>query len=110
MGKFVAYKGQGEEPFRFRLEAEGDHSLRSEGYVAADGRDNGIRSVRENAPQDERYDRRVSDDKKHYFVLKAGNGEIIGTSKLYESEADREQGIAAIKKEANDASVVEETK
>ena len=42
------------------------------------------------------------------FNLKAGNGQIIGTSELYESVAARENGIESVKKNAPDADVVEE--
>lgn len=42
------------------------------------------------------------------FNLKAGNGQIIGTSELYESEAARENGIESVKKNAPDAEVVED--
>ena len=42
------------------------------------------------------------------FNLKAGNGQIIGTSELYESEASRDNGIESVKKNAPDAEVVEE--
>jgi hypothetical protein len=37
--------------------------------------------------------------------LKAGNGQIIGSSEMYESEASCEKGIESVKKNAPDASV-----
>ena len=42
------------------------------------------------------------------FNLKATNGQVIGTSELYESAAARENGIESVKKNAPDAEVVEE--
>jgi uncharacterized protein YegP (UPF0339 family) len=39
------------------------------------------------------------------FNLKAGNGQIIGTSQMYESEAGRDNGIASVQKNAPDAEV-----
>ena len=42
------------------------------------------------------------------FNLKAGNGQVIGTSELYESEAGRDNGVESVKKNAPDAEVVEE--
>ena len=42
------------------------------------------------------------------FNLKATNGQVIGTSELYESVAARENGIESVKKNAPDAEVVEE--
>jgi uncharacterized protein YegP (UPF0339 family) len=42
------------------------------------------------------------------FNLKATNGQVIGTSELYESIAARENGIESVKKNAPDAEIVEE--
>ena len=41
------------------------------------------------------------------FDLKAGNGEVIGTSEGYKTKASCENGIASIKKNAPEAEVVE---
>lgn len=43
-----------------------------------------------------------------YFVLKAGNGEIIATSETYKSKDACKNGIESVKKNAPDADVVEE--
>ena len=37
------------------------------------------------------------------FNLKAGNGQVIGTSESYNSPAARENGISSVKKNAPDA-------
>ena len=44
-----------------------------------------------------------------FFNLLAGNGQVIGSSEMYESEASRNNGIASVKANAPDASVVDET-
>jgi uncharacterized protein YegP (UPF0339 family) len=44
-----------------------------------------------------------------HFNLKAGNGEIIATSEMYESKASAKNGIESIKKNAKDAEVVDLT-
>lgn len=44
-----------------------------------------------------------------HFNLKAGNGEIIATSEMYESKASAENGIESVKKNAADAEVVDLT-
>ncbi|SCB72269.1 hypothetical protein GA0116948_10142 [Chitinophaga costaii] len=72
--------------------------LTSEGYIAKSSCKNGIESVRKNAPLDERYERKTSTNGKDYFVLKAANGEVIGTSHLYESAQGRDTGIVSVKK------------
>ena len=105
MAKFSTFKGDGKQPFRFRFEAEG-HTLSSEGYAAADGRDNGIQSVQTNAVLPDRYERLGSKDDKYYFVLKAGNHEVIAKSRLYDDEAEREIGIFKIVAMAHIARIV----
>ena len=44
---------------------------------------------------------------KHYFNLKATNGQIIGTSELYEATSGMENGIASVKTNAPKAPVEE---
>jgi len=53
----------------------------------------------------------VSKDKagKFRFHLKAANGEIVAASQGYESKANAEKGIQAVKKAAADATVVDLT-
>jgi uncharacterized protein YegP (UPF0339 family) len=43
------------------------------------------------------------------FNLKAGNGEIIATSETYTTKAAAENGIESVRKNAADATVVDET-
>ena len=107
--KFKMFAGE-DEQFYFRLQAEnGEPILASEGYVAKAGCENGINSVRENAPMDVRYQRVTSTNDKPYFVLRAANGEPIGRSEMYESEASRDNGIEAVKRVAPSAPVEDTT-
>ncbi|SDD55918.1 YegP family protein [Niabella drilacis] len=107
MGKFVVSKRTNGE-FQFNLKAgNGQVILTSEGYTTRAACDNGIESVKKNAADDAHYDRKTSSNGKPFFSLKAGNGQIIGKSELYESEAARENGIESVKKNAPDAEVVE---
>jgi uncharacterized protein YegP (UPF0339 family) len=63
-----------------------------------------------NSPLDHRYDRLRSRDEKYYFTLKGGNGEIIGNSETYNSQAAREGGISSVKSNAPTAVVKDLTK
>jgi uncharacterized protein YegP (UPF0339 family) len=54
------------------------------------------------------YDRKNSVNSKHYFVLKAVNGQVIGKSEMYASKAGMENGIESVKKNGNNTKVVEE--
>ena len=71
--------------------------LRSEQYEAKASATNGIASVQTNSAMDERYDRKVAQDGRPYFNLKAGNHQIVGTSQMYASEATCANGIASVK-------------
>jgi uncharacterized protein YegP (UPF0339 family) len=108
MGKFVISKRANGE-FQFNLKADNHQViLSSEGYTTKSNCENGIDSVRKNSQEDGKFDRRRSKNEKHYFNLKATNGQIIGTSEMYETIASMEVGIASVAKNAPDASLVEE--
>ena len=108
-GKFELYKDKAGE-YRFRLKAgNGQIILVSEGYKAKDSAVNGIASIRKNATNDERYERKDTKGGKFMFNLKATNGQVIGTSEQYESEASRENGIESVKTNAPDASLDDQT-
>ena len=102
--KFQIYKSGSE--FRYRLLARnGENILYGEGYNSKQGCLNGVRSVKENAPFDSRYERKISVNGQYYFVLKAGNGEPIGMSETYTTKSARDNGIEAVKKTAPTAPI-----
>jgi uncharacterized protein YegP (UPF0339 family) len=104
-GKFELYKDKAGE-IRFRLKASnGQNILASEGYKQKSSAANGIESVKKNASDDSRYERKDTKNGKFMFNLKANNGQVIGTSETYESEKARDNGIESVKKHAPDASV-----
>lgn len=108
MGKFVVSTRRNGE-FQFNLKAgNGQVILSSEGYSSEAGCMNGIESVRKNAPDDDRFERVVTPGGKFRFNLKAGNGQVIGTSENYESIASRDNGIESVKKNAPDATIEKE--
>ncbi|MCF6253155.1 MAG: YegP family protein [Thiomicrorhabdus sp.] len=108
-GKFEIYKDKRGE-FRFRLKASnGQNILASEGYKAKSGCTNGIETVKKNAHDDGRYERKETKAGKYMFNLKAGNNQVIGTSESYEAATSRDNGIESIKKHAPDAAVVDLT-
>lgn len=105
MGKFVISTRRNGE-FQFNLKAgNGQVILVSEGYTSRSACENGIESVKKNAPNDERYERVTTNAGKFRFNLKAGNGQVIGASETYESESGRDNGIESVKRNAPDADV-----
>lgn len=87
------------------LAANSEVILTSQLYAARASAQNGIASVRDNAPLDERYERLRSKSEEFYFVLRGANGAVIGRSELYSTRAARESGVDAVKRVAADASV-----
>ncbi|MDR6502764.1 DUF1508 domain-containing protein [Burkholderia sp. MS455] len=107
--KFVIKKAS-DGQFLFHLKAgNGEIILRSELYKTKASAENGVASVRKNAPDDARYERKTASNGQFMFNLKAGNHEVIGTSELYKAEAGRENGIASVKQNAPDAALDDET-
>ncbi|HSD15305.1 MAG TPA: YegP family protein [Flavobacterium sp.] len=108
MGSFLITKRANGE-FQFVLKAgNGQVILASEGYTTKAACENGIESVKKNSQDDGRFDRLESKNGKPYFNLKASNGQIIGSSEMYESVAARENGIESVMKNAPTADVKED--
>lgn len=107
-GRFVL-KTAKDGQFYFNLKAgNGETVLMSEMYQAREGALNGIESVKKNAPQDERFEKKTTEKGKFYFVLKAANHQVIGQSEMYDTEASRDNGIAAVQRAAEGAELVDE--
>lgn len=108
-GKFVVSKRKNGE-FQFVLKAtNGQVILVSEGYKAKPSARKGIESVRKNSQVDKRFDRKLSKNGKFFFNLVATNGQVIGSSELYESEGSREKGIASVVRNAPGAALLDES-
>jgi uncharacterized protein YegP (UPF0339 family) len=111
MATFHIFLNQGGQ-YYFTLEAaDDDVILTSEGYTSKQSCKSGIKSVRANAPNDKRYDRKTSKSRNasFYFNLRAGNSKVIGTSEPYHTEPLREDGIHKVKHGAPRANVVDHT-
>lgn len=111
MAKFEIDKAtNGEYFFRFKSSGSDEIILRSEQYTTKKSCENGIESVKNNAPYDARYDKRTATNDKYYFNLKAANGEVIGTSRLYETASKRDEGISLVKDQVPTATTDDLTK
>lgn len=96
--------------FMFNLKAgNGEVILTSERYTTKANAENGIASVKTNSSKDDRYERKTSTDSQHYFVLKAANHEVIGTSERYTSASARDAGIASVKANGPGSSTDDQT-
>lgn len=97
MKGYYQLKKSDSEKFHFTLNA-GNHEVILSSQLYADKRsaEEGIESTRANGTHDARYARKLSAAGEPYFLLKATNGQIIGTSEMYGSEASRDNGIHSV--------------
>lgn len=103
-------KQSSDEKFMWNLKAgNGEIILTSQRYTTKAAAQNGIASVRRHAPYDHYYERKTASDESPYFVLKAANGEVIGTSEMYATTSGRDQGIDSVKRNGPHAEVVDIT-
>jgi uncharacterized protein YegP (UPF0339 family) len=104
-GTFEIKKAKDGE-FYFHLKASnGQIILASEMYVGKSSAENGIESVKKNAPIDDHYERKDAKNGQPMFNLKAANHQVIGTSETYSSISAREAGIESVKTNAPSAPI-----
>lgn len=98
---YEVFKSDANGKFYFRLKAaNGEIILASQAYDAKASALNGIESVKTNAPDPSRYDKKQLANGKWHFVLKAANGLVIGQSQQYDTEASAVNGEASVMKNA----------
>ena len=106
-GKFELKQSK-DGQYMFNLKAgNGQVILSSELYKTKAAAENGIESVKKNAAIAARFERTKNKNDEPYFKLKASNGQEIGRSEYYSSEAAMENGIKSVQNNAPDATVVE---
>ncbi|WP_143092602.1 DUF1508 domain-containing protein [Arsenicibacter rosenii] len=107
MGRFIISTRKNGD-YQFNLQARnGQIILASEGYTTKSACENGIQSVIKNGIIEERFDKRISSNGKYYFNLKAGNGQVIGSSEMYESSLARDNGIQAVIKNLLNSNIID---
>jgi len=103
MAGYFKIEARPDGQFVFNLKMGADVILTSEAYTTKDGCINGIESVKKNAADDSRYRKTKTPDGRYRFALDAANGQAVGSSLHYDTEAARDDGIEAVKKAAPDA-------
>ncbi len=99
--KYQIYKDKSGK-YRFRLHAANAQIiLTGEGYSSRDACINGIKSVKKNALNKDRFVVNKASNGKVYFNLIAGNKEIIGSSQMYSSRDTLRKGRASVIKNAS---------
>lgn len=92
--------------FRFNLLASNRRViLTSEAYKRKESALNGIASVKKNAKKRDNFEKRTAKNGKHYFVLLANNGEIVGQSQMYAHSPSAYLGIRSVMNNAPSAKI-----
>ena len=106
-GKFeLKVSSNGKHHFNLKA-GNGQIILSSEMYESRSAAEGGIASVQKNAGDDGRYERKTSSNGKSFFNLKSSNGQVIGSSEMYESDSAMENGIESVKSNAPGAPTVD---
>ena len=105
-GKFVISKGKNGQDYFVLKAGNGETILQSEGYKSRAACQNGVESVRKNSGDKGRFERKTAKDGRYYFVLKSGNGQVIGKSQMYKSDSGCRNGMASVGRNAADAKLV----
>ncbi|MBU1361464.1 MAG: YegP family protein [Gammaproteobacteria bacterium] len=83
--------------------------LTSEEYTSKASADGGIAAVQSNCTSTDRYEKKTSSNGKPFFILKAANHQVIGTSQMYASEQSRDGGIEAVKSNGTTKTIKDNT-
>lgn len=105
--KFEVYKGANDEHYFRLVDTKHQVLLTGEGYTQKENMLNGIESIKTNLPLPKGVEKKESSDGKHFFNIKSSNGEIVGTSMLFNSKETRDQSIIQIEKELPEVLVID---
>ena len=87
-----------DQKYYWTLQADNNEVLlTSETYASKGNAENGVASAKRNSSSEGNYDRRNASNTQYYFVLRAGNNEVLGTSEMYTTAWARDNGITACK-------------
>ncbi|MCC6546834.1 YegP family protein [Candidatus Sumerlaeota bacterium] len=109
MGKYHVSKSKHDQYFWNLRAGNGEKILQSEMYKEKQGALAGIESCKKSSADAKNYEKLVSKKEEPYFVLRAGNNEVIGTSEMYSSVQARDNGIESCIKNGPGADTKDDT-
>lgn len=107
MMNFEVFKGNNDELYFRLVDTTGKILLSSEGYKQKDSVLNGIESVKKNLPLPTGIEMKESTNGKHFFNIKSTNGQVVGTSTMFDTVELRDKWLTDLKKEITETKVVE---
>ena len=106
MGQFEILPG-GNYQYYYNLSEEyGKVILTSQRHATIQGCLSAIESVKKHSAYDCQFDRKIAMDRKYYFTLRSFSNEIIGVSKMYNSNGARDKDLEAVKRNAANSEIV----
>ncbi len=94
--RFQVFRGL-DDQYYFHLRAgNGEIVLQSQGYTRRASAVTGTAAVRDSGTRADRYHVKDAADGQAYFVLTAGNGEVVGVSETYASRSGAERAAADV--------------
>lgn len=103
--KFQLNKARNGKVYFNLLATNGEIILTSQMYASKTNAKNGIASVQANAATAGQFEEKTNKAGKHFFVLKAKNQQIIGTSESYANATGMKKGIKSVTTNAPKAKV-----
>jgi uncharacterized protein len=107
MTKFETFRGENNELYFRLINEKGEILLSSEGYTQNENLLNGIESVKKNIGEPDNYELKTAANGKYFFNLKAGNGQVIGTSTMWDKTELRDQWMKKLKTEVPQAEIID---
>jgi len=101
--KFQIKKARNGKFFFHLLATNGEVILASQMYASKATAKKGIISVQANAANPDRYQEKTNKAGEHYFVLKAKNQQVIGSSESYAGKTGVKNGMKSVSKSAPNA-------
>ncbi|NUP11413.1 MAG: DUF1508 domain-containing protein [Polyangiaceae bacterium] len=95
-GRFETFVGEDGSHYFQLLAKNGERVLASEAYTSLSGAKNGMTSVKKNGVIEARYEVLSTDGGEFYFNLLAGNGQVIGSSETYTTQANAERAVKTV--------------
>lgn len=92
----ISNSSDGQFPFVLKA-GNAEMRLTSELYKTKAAAESGSASVQKNCAQDARYERKQATNGKFHFNLKAANHQVTGSSQLYATPQERDNGIESVK-------------
>ena len=98
--KFQVQKARNGKFYFNYLAANGEIVLTSQMYASKATAKKGIASVQNNAADIDQFEANTNKKGEHYFVLKAKNQQVIGTSEGYAGRTGMKNGMKSVSKNA----------